>query len=145
MAKVSFGLEFNKRYAFVYSVVSIDGGRVKQGFETWKSLAILKFLFDGKVVRVKDGGLVVEAGEEDVKFFEFLREIDAYKRGVWKRVVEMLEEGRSKWDVLDYLASILWEIRRKGWVECYFCGLTFTNERELEEHMARSHTWSLRW
>jgi len=145
MGKVRFELEFNERYAFVYSVVSIDGDRVKQGFESFKSLAALKFLFDGKVVRVENGRLIVDATEEDIRFFEYLREIDAYKRGVWRKVVEMLEEGKSKWDVLDYLASKLSEIRKKSLIECYFCGLAFTNEKELEEHMARSHTWSLRW
>jgi len=90
-------------------------------------LESLKEIFDGYSIEPKNS-----------------KGIDAYRCGVWRKVMEMLEEGRSRREVLDFLGGVFAKVRKRGVIECYFCGLTFT-DRGLEEHMGRSHTWSLRW
>jgi len=98
--KVLFKLSYSY-LAYVNSVFIANNRSVMQNNDTYKSLAILRFCFDGKPIKIISGGFEVEADGLDEKFLELTKNIPATRWGFWRKVCTDLFNGKSREKVLD--------------------------------------------
>ena len=71
---------------------------------TLKADAVMKFLLDGKRIKVIGArGIETNCSEIDKEFLEAISKIPAKKWSIWKKVLQRLVWGESRKQILEYL------------------------------------------
>jgi hypothetical protein len=103
--KIKLGISYSSRWAYVDSVI-YQGVTVEQTLHSWRSLAIIKFCFHGKVINVKLGELLSVDGDElDEEFLRVAKRIPASEYGFWRQTYDALENGKKRSEVLESLQA----------------------------------------
>jgi hypothetical protein len=72
----------------------------------WRDFATLRFCFHGKPISVKVGDMLsVEGDKLDEEFLKLAKHIWAYDHKFWKQIYDMLESGKERSEVLDFLKT----------------------------------------
>jgi hypothetical protein len=110
--RVKLGISFDGRWAYVDSVyytetdIKTEIKLLRQSLDSWRNFATLRFCFHGKPINVKVGDMLsVESDKLDEEFFKLAKHISAYDHKFWKQIYTMLESGKERGEVLDYLRT----------------------------------------
>ena len=75
-----------------------------QGWDTYKAWAMSKFLMEGKrITRIEHNTIYVECDDIDAHFLRIAKRFSATNWKIWVEVIEMLERGVDRREVLKYL------------------------------------------
>jgi hypothetical protein len=100
--RLRYAVNYNPHYAFVDGVFETGkGGAIISSEESWKNLAILKFCFNNKKVKVEAWALSVRLTKTDREFLETLAKIPASEYGIFRRIVTLMNEGVRKKEILE--------------------------------------------
>lgn len=103
---VSFFILYNSYYAYVDSAFVSDFIRFRQSLGSYKTFAVLKFLLENKRVHiVSPTEFKLQCSELEREFLRIAHRIRVGEWGLWRKVVDKLEEGQSKREVLNWLAA----------------------------------------
>lgn len=102
--KVSYRILYSETHAWVDSMFVFRDKNIIQTHNSYKSAAILQFVFVGKSIRIENGCFTVDCDKLDVEFLRIAANIPARKTGIWSKVYKMLVAGKSREEVLKWLA-----------------------------------------
>jgi len=109
--KIAWNIRYSSAYAYVSSILRVgDWGKgfvLSQTNDSYRSIAIYKFCFDGKVVKVTESGLQAECDELDEEFLKLTKLFSTREWVVWSTIVDMLFKKKcSRKEVIDYLKTL---------------------------------------
>jgi len=108
--RIKFGLDYSSRWAYVDSIIHRENASSKEILEqtmgSWKTFAVLRFCFHGRVIGIQVGDfLSVEGDGLDAEFLRLAKILPAREHGFWRQVYEMLKAGRDKTDILEFMQT----------------------------------------
>jgi hypothetical protein len=110
--QIKLGISFEPRWAYVDSVyytqtdMKTELKLLEHSLACWRDFATLRFCFHGKPINVKVGDMLsVESDKLDEEFFKLAKHVSAYDHKFWKQIYDMLEGGKERGEVLDYLRA----------------------------------------
>jgi len=108
--KVTWNIRYSSTYAYVDSVVMVSSNGkayvLSQTNNSFRSLVVYKFLFDGKRVEITEYGLTSECDELDEEFLRLAKAVPPKDWRFWSEIYKMLyKEGKNKKEILDYMKT----------------------------------------
>ena len=119
--KIYYWVSYNTRYAYVYGSIEVVSEANDNIFEryafisqkesSFKNMALTMFFFNGKKVRVNGYMFETDADEYDMIMIRIAEKVPASKSGLWRKIIHMIREGKSKKEIID---EIIAELMVKG-------------------------------
>jgi len=107
MTELNYHTVYSTRYAWVDGIFIAGKIKVSQSEISWKNLVMLRFLFHGRKVSVKDWSFRVQLDKIDVEFLTFCKRIPANYVKFWKSIDSKLKDKMTK----EERKSIIKELR----------------------------------
>jgi len=107
MTELRYHPVYSTRYAWVDGVFIAGQMKISQSEVSWKNLVMLRFLFHGRRVSVKDWSFRIELDEIDEEFLTFCKRIPANHVKFWKSIDSKLGDKMTK----EERKSIIRELR----------------------------------
>jgi len=96
MAQLEFYVKYRLRYAFVYGTFKTEEIVIEQAHSSWKNSVMLRFLFHGRKISVKDWYFQITLDEIDEEFLRLCKRIPASCIAFWKSIHSKLDGQVTK-------------------------------------------------